>query len=69
MRIQLNSGVDLRVQLVVVAFSEGGHFAAEVDLYDFIDRVQAGPRRGMVLDNGESSGGNSIDTARDRKGT
>jgi hypothetical protein len=49
---------------VVVAFNEGGHCGTELDLFDLIDWVQAGPGRGMVLDNGPSSGGVGIDPPR-----
>jgi hypothetical protein len=41
-------------RLVIVATNEAGICGTEVDLYDLVDWLQAGPGRRMVLDNGSS---------------
>jgi hypothetical protein len=55
-------------RLVIVATNEAEICGTEVDLYDLTDWVQAGPGRGMVLDNGSDSLGTDGDLSRDRQG-
>lgn len=50
-------------RLVVVAYNEGGHCAAQVDLWDIIGWLQAGPGRELVLDNGPSPDRAKVDPA------
>ena len=42
-------------RLVIVAYNEAGYAATEVDLWDILDWLQAGPGAQLVLDTGPSA--------------
>jgi hypothetical protein len=56
-------------RVVVRAFNEGGFSGTDVDLFDLIGWLQAGPGKGMVLDHGEGAISPRNSVPRDRKGT
>ena len=53
---------------MIVATNEAGICGTEVDLYDLVDWLQAGPGRRMVLDNGSSPSETDFDPAGDVEG-
>jgi hypothetical protein len=52
-------------RLVIRVRNEGGYSFTDVDLWDIIKWIQAGPGTGVVLVDGPSSDRNNVNPARD----